>query len=137
MPCEKRIYQNRAEAEAACANAKAGYRKSGKGKQSYQRLTAYKCHTCPYWHIGRARKLPKNYKPPVPDTKPPSFGDLRRKLERLEREWTRKEDYQRRQRAEALGRVIAAEQELLKADDKYRQLVRDVEAMFLGPLTHG
>jgi hypothetical protein len=47
---------------------------------------------------------------PAAQSKLPSTGDLRRKLERMMHDWQRQDDNRRRRRAEELGRLIAEDE---------------------------
>lgn len=132
--CAKRIYANKAEAEAACATAKSDFRRTGKSGQSWKRLQAYKCRSCPYWHIGRANKLPAGYRKPAPEPKLPSFGEIRRKLERMQHEWTRRDDYERRQRVEAINKLIEAERSFDEATAEYVKAQHAALAFFFPEL---
>ena len=109
MPCDHQTFQTREAAEEVLAIVVRKYKRSGKGGKSWKRLNVYPCGN--HFHIGRANKLPTNYqKPePAPAPKPLSTGELRRKLERMAESWQRHDDYLRRQRAEELGRIIAAD----------------------------
>jgi hypothetical protein len=60
-----------------------------------------------------------------------ALANLRRKLERMARDWERKDDHERRQRAEAIGRLIEAERAVVDAENELRQLQLQVIAMFL------
>jgi len=52
----------------------------------------------------------------------------------MARDWERKDDHERRQRAEAIGRLIEAERAVVDAENELRQLQLQVIAMFLPQL---
>src|SRR5258707_15897780 len=111
MPCTHETYISREGAEAALVHDIARYKRTGRGGKSWKRLNVFPCGN--HFHIGRANKLPANYKPAPESASIPSTGELRRKLTRMAEAWTRREDYEIRQRAEALGRLIQAEQAVI------------------------
>lgn len=119
-PADHEKYFSRPEAENALRWLVINAQRTGLGGKSWKRLNVFRCGN--HWHVGRSNKLPANYRKPAPALKPPSTGDLRRKLERWQREWQRKEDYERRQRADAIGKLIAAEQQVVDAENELRQL---------------
>jgi hypothetical protein len=49
----------------------------------------------------------------------------------MQQSWERHDDYQRRQRAEAIGRLIEAERAMVDAENEYAEIARQVTAMFL------
>ena len=67
---------------------------------------------------------------PAPQAKPPSTGDLRRKLARIEREW----DRQRLHKAAVIGKLIQADKQLIETENEMREIQRQVTAMFLPAL---
>src|SRR5258707_12120665 len=102
MPCTHETYISREGAEAALVHDIARYKRTGRGGQSWKRLNVYPCGN--HFHIGRANHLPANYTKPAPKSEPiPSAGELRRKRQRLDQPWVRREDCKLRQCAEALG----------------------------------
>src|SRR5690348_4915498 len=117
-PQDHEKYYSQPEAEDAMRRLVEQARRTGLGGKSYKRLNVFPCGN--HWHVGRFNQLPAKHNKTAP--KPPSFGDLRRKLQRMAREWERQEDYQRRQRAEAIGKLIAAEQAVADAENELRQL---------------
>jgi len=125
MRCAEKIaYPTQAEAEAT---RKQMVRKRFKGR-ALRRLDVFKCPQCFNWHLGHARKPVEK---PAPPQKIPRAGDLRRKLERMQSAWERQDDYQRRQRAAALGRLIEAERAMVDAQNEYAEIARQVTALFL------
>jgi hypothetical protein len=134
MPCppDHKHYATKGKAEHALAELIADAKKSGRGGKSYKRLTIFPCGN--HFHIGRANKLPAIYRPPAPEPKRPSVGDIRRKLERMARTWERKEDHERRQRADAIGKIIEAEAAIATAESEYAEAVRQAIALFLPEL---
>jgi predicted RNA-binding Zn-ribbon protein involved in translation (DUF1610 family) len=133
MRCTKQTYLTKAHAEAEQKKVAAAFKKRGAGAQA-KYLEAYQCPACGLWHIGRAwkgaRRAANQFVKPSPPQKIPRAGDLRRKLERMQSAWERHDDYQRRQRAEALGRLIAAEQAIEDSKREYAKLQREILAMF-------
>jgi hypothetical protein len=125
MPCTKRPYLTEGHATAACKSETASFTKHGAGAQA-RFLEAYLCRHCGFWHIGRswktARREMNHVTKAAPQPKIPSTGELRRKLERMARDWERKDDHERRQRAEAIGRLIEAERAVVDAENELRQL---------------
>jgi hypothetical protein len=134
MPCpqDHKHYATQVDAERALAKLVADAKKSGRGGKSYKRLNVFRCGS--HWHVGRANKLPVSYQPPASGTKPPSTGDLRRKLERMARTWDRQEDYERRQRADAIGRIIAAEDAIAAAENEYAEACRAAISLLMPEL---
>ena len=126
MHCAEKIaYATEAEAERA---RKQAVKLRNRGR-ALRWLHVYHCPECLSWHVGHQRR-PAPQEPAAPAPKPPSTGDLRRKLERMARQWERQEDYQRRQRAEAIGKLIAAERAVEDAEKELLELQRQVTAMF-------
>jgi hypothetical protein len=134
MPCSKRQYLTEGHATAACKAETASFKKRGAGAQA-KYLEAYACTHCGFWHIGRAWKTARremnHVTKPAPQSKLPSTGDLRRKLERMAQQWDRHDDYQRKQRAEAIGRLIEAERAMVDAENEYAECQRQTIALFL------
>jgi hypothetical protein len=134
MRCTKRQYLTESHAQAARKSETKSLTKSGAGAQA-KYLEAYQCKHCGFWHIGRAwktaRRAANQFVKPAPQSKPPSVGDLRRRLERMQATWERQDDYQRRQRAAALGRLIEAEQAVIEAENELAEVQRQAIALFL------
>jgi hypothetical protein len=124
-PADHEFYFSKAEAENALRWLVIQAKRTGLGGRSYKRLNVFRCGN--HWHVGRANTHQANHQKPA---KPPSTGDLRRKLERMARQWERKEDFQRRQRAEAIGKLIAAEQAVVDAENELRQLQHQTLKLF-------
>jgi len=106
MTCPEKIaYSNRPDANAALEATIAGMKK--RGDQSWKRLTMYRCGQCFKYHVGHLRMLrePKPEQAP----KPPSAGELRRKLKRMAEDWQRHDDHLRKRRAAELGKLIDAD----------------------------
>src|SRR5258708_29554484 len=82
MPCpqDHETYHSRAEADATLERDIARHKRTGKGGKSWKRLCVFPCRN--HFHIGRANTMPKTYRPPAPETKPPTAAELRRKLKR-------------------------------------------------------
>lgn len=82
MPCpqDHERYYTQAEADLELKRLVARAKRTGQGGKSYKRLNVFPCGN--HFHIGRANKLPTNYRPPAPAAKPPSAADLRRKAKR-------------------------------------------------------
>src|SRR5437660_5290209 len=118
MRCPEKIaYPTQAEAEA---KRKEMVRRKFHGK-ALRWLRSYRCPQCFLWHVGHdLKRLP--VEKPAPQKKIPSAGELRRKLERMQSAWERQDDYQRRQRAEAIGRLIEAERAIEDARREYEKL---------------
>lgn len=133
MQCLKQTYLSAAHAEAAQKKMAAIFKK--RGGREYKFLEAYQCRDCGLWHLGRAWKTARrelnHVSKPAPQPKPPSVGDLRRRLERMQSAWERHDDYQRKQRATALGRLIEAERAMVDAQNEYAEIARQVTALFL------
>jgi hypothetical protein len=133
MRCTKQTYLSEAHAEAEQKKVAAIFKK--RGGRGYKFLDTYQCRDCGLWHLGRsfktARRTANQFVKPAPQSKMPSTGDLRRKLERMAREWERRDDYQRRQRFAALTRLIEAERAMVDAQNEYAETARQVTAMFL------
>lgn len=127
-PADHEKYYSEPEAQAALSRLVAQAKRTGLGGKSYKRLNVFPCGN--HFHIGRSNTLPANYHKPAPAPKPPSTGDLLRKLERMKRQWERQEDYQRRQRAEAIGKLIAAEQAIEDAKREYVELQHQTLKLF-------
>jgi hypothetical protein len=127
-PADHEKYHTQAEAEAALRRLVAQAKHTGLGGRSWKRLNVFPCGN--HFHIGRANQLSAKHRKSAPAPKPASFGDLRRKLERMERQWERKEDYERRQRADAIGKLIAAEQAIEDAERGYAELQRQALKLF-------
>jgi|SRR5579864_697362 len=117
-PQDHEKYYSQPEAQDALRRLIMQAKRTGLGGKSYKRLNVFPCGN--HFHVGRANKLPTNYHKPAP--KPPSTGDLRRKLERMARDWERKDDHERRQRAEAIGRLIEAERAVVDAENELREI---------------
>ena len=134
MPCPQNHerYATQAKAESALAGLVADAKRTGRGGKSWKRLNAFQCGN--HWHVGRANKLPTSYRPPAPEPKRPSVGDIRRKIERMAAQWERREDYERRQRAEAIGKIVAADAAITAAENEYAEAVRQAIALFLPEL---
>jgi hypothetical protein len=49
-------------------------------------------------------------------------------------QWERREDYERRQRAEAIGKIVAADAAITAAENEYAEAVRQAIALFLPEL---
>jgi predicted RNA-binding Zn-ribbon protein involved in translation (DUF1610 family) len=134
MRCTKRQYLTEGHATAACKSETKSLTKSGAGAQA-KFLEAYACPHCGFWHIGRswksARRAANQFVKPAPQSKMPSTGDLRRKLERMQATWERHDDYQRRQRAAAIGKLVAAERAVADAETELRNIQREVIGLFL------
>jgi hypothetical protein len=131
-PHDHKQFITQSDAERALTRVVARAKRTGIGGKSYRRLNVFACGN--HWHIGRANKLPKNYQPPAPAPKRPSVGDLRRKLERMARTWDRKEDYERRQRADAIGKIIEAEAAIAAAENEYAAACRAAIALLMPEL---
>lgn len=127
-PQDHEKYYTEAQAANALRQVTAQAKRTGLGGKSYKRLNVFACGN--HWHVGRANQFPKS-KPAPQVAKPAPVGELRRKLERMARVWERREDHERRQRAEALGRLIAAERAMVDAQNEYAEQARQVTAMFL------
>lgn len=119
-------YFIRAEADRILADLIARARRTGRGGKSWKRLHVFQCGN--HFHIGRSNNSYRKVQPPQP--KPPSFGELRRKLARMEREWTRHDDRQRRQRAAAIARLVEADKQVEESKAEYLRIQREVTAMF-------
>jgi hypothetical protein len=134
MPCPQNHekYYTQAEAEQVLTRLIARAKRTGEGGKSYKRLNIFQCGN--HWHIGRANQLPANYQTSAPEPKRPSVGDLRRKLERMARTWDRQEDYERRQRADAIGRLIEAEDAITAAENEYAEAARQAIALLMPEL---
>jgi hypothetical protein len=126
-PADHEKYYSQPEAQDALRRLIMQARRTGVGGKSWKRLNVFPCGN--HWHVGRANQLPAKYQPPAPHI--PSTGELRRKLARIEHEWQRKEDYERRQRAEAIGKLIAAEQAVTDAENELRELQLQTIKLFL------
>jgi hypothetical protein len=118
-PADHEKYYAQAEAEAALRRLVAQAKHTGLGGKSWKRLNVFPCGN--HFHIGRSNKLPAKY-PPAPAPHIPSTGELRRKLARMARDWERKDDHERRQRAEAIGRLIEAERAVVDAENELREI---------------
>jgi hypothetical protein len=129
MPCAKQTYLNEAHAEAEQKKVAASFKK--RGGRGYKFLEAYQCRDCGLWHLGRsfktARRAANQFVKPAPLKKIPSAGELRRKMERLEREW----DRQRRHKAAVIGKLVEADRIMAETENEMRQIQRQVTAMFL------
>ena len=134
MPCPQshERYATQAEAEQALGRLVARAKRTGQGGKSWKRLNVFPCGN--HFHVGRANRFPTSYQPPAPEPKRPSVGDLRRKLERMRTAWERKEDHERRQRADAIGKIIEAEAAIAAAESEYAEAVRQAIALFLPEL---
>jgi predicted amidophosphoribosyltransferase len=132
MKCGKKTYITQQAAEETLARLKIKYRKNRVCGNSYKRLESYRCPACGLWHLGRANKLPKNYSKPAPAPKAQSLGAIRRKLERMARDWERQDDYQRKQRAAAIGKIIEAEKALEESSAEVAAYTRLIADQFLG-----
>ena len=82
MRCTKQTYLSEAHAEAEQKKVAAIFKK--RGGRGYKFLEAYQCRDCGLWHLGRsfktARRAANQFVKPAPQSKMPSTGDLRRKL---------------------------------------------------------
>lgn len=121
-------YFIRAEADRILADLIARARRTGRGGKSWKRLHVFQCGN--HFHIGRSRSFGNRIVKPQPAPKSPSFGELRRKLARMEREWTRHDDRQRRQRAAAIARLVEADKQVEESKAEYLRIQREVTAMF-------
>ena len=130
MPCDHQTFPTREAAEEALAHDIARYKRTGRGGKSWKRLNVYPCGN--HFHIGRANHLPANYTKPSEPAPIPSTGELRRRLTRMAEAWQRLEDYELRQRAEALGKLIEAEQNVIRAESELRELQLQIIEQFVG-----
>src|SRR5580658_2902762 len=129
MECGQKIrYQNKSLADEACRKLIADNRQTRKIGKSWKRLNTYRCHQCGYWHIGRHNKLPKDFRPLPPPKKVPSAGEIRRRVERLEKHL----DRERRQRAYLIGKVVELDRQQAALEKERRECVLAIERMFLG-----
>jgi hypothetical protein len=130
MRCTKRQYLTESHAQAARKSETKSLTKSGAGAQA-KYLEAYQCKHCGFWHIGRAwktaRRAANQFVKPAPQAKPPSVGELRRKLARIEREW----DRQRLHKAAVIGKLVEADRIMAETENEMREIQRQVTAMFL------
>ena len=101
------VYATRTAAEKDMAALVAQAKRTGQGGKSYKRLNVFPCGT--HYHIGRANKLPKTYKPAPQQPKQITFAEARRKLARLDEQVARVEAYCLRKRIE-----IASERSSLR-----------------------
>jgi hypothetical protein len=126
-PVDHEKYYTQPEAQAALRRLVAQAKHTGLGGRSWKRLNVFPCGN--HFHIGRSNKLPAKYQP-AREPKIPSTGELRRKLERMQAAWERQEDYQHRQRAEAIGRLIEAERAVVDAENELRDLQHQTLKLF-------
>jgi hypothetical protein len=107
--CEKQNYSTEAHAKASMADLIERLQRQGTG-DDWKILNVYEC-TCGYWHIGRSfktRRKEARFREPKPATKKvPTIGELRRKLNRMQREWEDHDDRYARWRVEQIGRIVA------------------------------
>jgi hypothetical protein len=100
-------HHSRAAAERALADLIAHAKRTGQGGKSYKRLNIFPCGA--HYHIGRANKLPKAYKPTPQQPKQLTFGEARRKLAALDRQLERTVDYCNRKRAAVYAKLVEAD----------------------------
>jgi hypothetical protein len=122
-PADHEKYYTQPEAQGALRRLVAQAKHTGLGGRSWKRLNVFPCGN--HFHIGRSNKLPAKHRKPAPHI--PSTGELRRKLERIEREWDRANLH----RAKVLGQLIEADRIALETENEMRELQRQVTAMFL------
>ena len=127
-PQDHEKYYSQSEAQDALRRLVAQARHTGLGGKSWKRLNVFPCGN--HWHVGRSNQRPAKHRKAAPAPKLPCAGELRRKLERMARTWERQEDYQRRQRADAIGKLIAAEQAMEDAKAEYAELQRQTLKLF-------
>ena len=127
MTCQEKIaYSNRPDANAALENTAA--KAKAHGDRSWKRLTMYRCGQCFKYHVGHLRTLrePKPEQAP----KPPSAGELRRKLKRMAEDWERHDDRLRKRRAAELAKLIDADRTWLAAVAEQEHIARERSADF-------
>jgi hypothetical protein len=90
-------------------------------------LNVYPCPDCDGWHVGRAWRGKREWLATQPRpaaapaaAKPRSLGAIRRKLARLEKQW----DRQRRYRAAGIGKLVARDLEMWRAEEELREAQR-------------
>lgn len=98
------VYATREEAAQEMARLIRRAKRTGEGGKSYKRLNVFPCGA--HFHIGRANKLPKTYKPAPQQPKQISFAEARRKLARLDEQVARVEAYCLRKRIEIATRLV-------------------------------
>lgn len=108
-------------------------------KRDDPRLRPYKCRDCGQWHLGhRSRKLaalikagaaaPVKAEQPKP-APPPTVGELKRRLARIEKQWTRHQRY----RLDLLAKVVDADRQMLEIEQEAAIQRRRITDTFLGP----
>jgi hypothetical protein len=128
MNCDKKPYLTQAAAEEDLTRLKTKYRKNHKGGRSYKRLNAYHCRGCGLWHLGRANKLPANYKKPAPapKAKPHSWAYIRKRAERIGKQI----EHDRQKRIAAINRLIEAEKDVAAAEREMAEHARQIADQF-------
>jgi hypothetical protein len=102
------------------------------GGHRLRSLNVYRCPECNGWHVGRSRRdaatarMERDARRATtpPSRKPLTFGQMRRKLARLENQW----DRQHRYHAAQIAKVVEADRLLWETEEEIRQLQYDVMA---------
>jgi hypothetical protein len=125
--CAEKLH-HKTEREALNHLAWARKQRHQEGSHGIKHLNVYECPCGRGWCVGRAwrgkrERLAAQPKPePLP--KPRTFGEIRRKLARLEERW----DRERRYRAAQLAKVVEADRLLWETEEEMRQLQYQVLA---------
>jgi len=115
-PADHEKYYSQPEAQDALRRLVAQARRTGLGGKSWKRLNVFPCGH--HWHVGRSNQRPAKHRKAAPAPKPPSAGELRRKLARIERAWDRANLH----RAKVIGQLIEADRIAIETENELREL---------------